>query len=443
MRYCVPALMLTATLAPAADWPQWLGPTRNAIWTEAGTLDKFPAAGPKVAWRVPVRGGYSGPAVVGDRVYVMDRNLKAEIPMGRGELGTLPGTERVLCVDAGTGKTVWEHEYDCPYSKISYPQGPRTTPVIVDGTAYTLGTMGDLIALSAAKGEVKWKLSFTADLKVKTPAWGFSAHLLHDRGTLYTLVGGEGGAVRAFDAATGKEKWKALTSTEVGYAPPVLADVGGSKQLVVWLSDVIAGLNPETGAVLWKEKHPILPEGKQQMRPAVTIATPAFFPGGVVISSFYDGALALKFENGKGVVAWRSSQGYPKAPDKLPTLMSTILARGDHLYAVDNEGAVRCAKQSTGEDVWTDTSLFGGKEVPFASAFWVQNGEKTFALTDLGDLVILKLTPQKYEELSRGHVLEPTLSTRGRKAVWAHPAFSGKKMFARNDKELVCVDLAG
>jgi outer membrane protein assembly factor BamB len=437
------AILLSTSFAAAADWPQWLGPTRNALWTETGTLDQFPKEGPKIAWRVPVRNGYSGPAVVAGKVYVMDRKLGDKIPEGRGELGTLPGNERVLCLDAATGKTLWEYEYDCPYSRISYPQGPRTTPVVVGDTVYTLGTMGDMLSLNATTGKLNWQVSFVKDLKVKTPAWGFSAHLLHDAGTLYTLVGGEGGAVRAFDAATGKEKWKALSSTEVGYSPPVLTTVGKDQQLIVWLSDTVAGVNPKTGVVLWKEKHPLLKEGQTQMRPAVTITTPALVPDGVIVSSVYDGALSLKIEGEKATVNWRADGIFPKTPDKIPTLMTSILARGDYLYAVDFAGAVRCAKLKTGEDVWTDASLFEGKEVQFASAFWVQNGEKTFAMTDLGDLVILKLTPEKYTELGRAHILEPTLSTRGRKAVWAHPAFSGKKMFARNDKEMVCVDLAG
>ena len=139
----------------ADDWPQWAGPQRDGVWREDGLLQRFPAGGPRILWRVPIGAGYSGPAVVGDRLYVMDRpDVPPPAPGQEARISkdAIPGTERVLCIDAKTGKTLWVHQYDCPY-QISYPSGPRTTPTVVNGKVFTLGAMGDLLCLDAVSGK--------------------------------------------------------------------------------------------------------------------------------------------------------------------------------------------------------------------------------------------------------------------------------------------------
>lgn len=435
------SVFLLLGTATAADWPQWLGPKREPVWTETGLIDAFPKTGPKVLWRKPIGPGYTGPAVVGGKVFVMDRTTKEPDPAAKG---TLPGTERVLCLDAKTGNELWKHEYDCPYVGISYPQGPRTTPLVEGDRVYTLGTMGDFLCLNAADGKVIWGSSFLKDLMVKPPIWGYSAHLLADGDKLITLVGGDGGAVRAFDKKTGKELWKALYSQEVGYSPPVIVEAGGKRQLIVWLSDLLAGLNPDTGEVYWKLKHPELPDGRKQMRPAVSIIQPAVGDGMVFVSSAYEGLCAVKLAKDKPAaeIAWKAKDTFPKESEKLPTLMTTLLVRDGHVYGVDAKGKTRCVKAATGEQVWENHSLFDGKDTLFGTVFWVWAGDKVFAQTDLGDLIVCKLSPAGYEEQSRAHVIDATFSTRGRKVVWAHPAFADKCMIARSDKEIVCVSLA-
>src|SRR5438477_9848854 len=138
------AILILASGAPAApapedeqDWPQWLGPQRDGVWRETGILEKFPADGPKVRWRTAIGGGYTGPAVARDRVYVMDRQLapgtsNPSDPFARGEI---PGSERVLCWNEADGRILWKHEYDCPYA-VSYPSGPRATPTVHAGKVY-------------------------------------------------------------------------------------------------------------------------------------------------------------------------------------------------------------------------------------------------------------------------------------------------------------------
>ena len=128
------------------------------------------------------------------------------------------GKERILCLDAKTGKQVWKHEYDCPYT-VSYPAGPRCTPTVHDGKVYFLGAEGNLTCLDADKGTVVWSKDFKKDYGAKTAIWGFAGHPLVDGKKLICVVGGEGSCVVAFDKDTGKELWKALTAAEPGLLP--------------------------------------------------------------------------------------------------------------------------------------------------------------------------------------------------------------------------------
>ena len=156
---------LAASVARADDWPQWLGPKRDSVWRENGVLDKFPKDGPPLVWKVPIGGGYSGPAVLGDRVFVMDRQLPADKKPPEMKEGGDPvkgigeGKERILCLSASTGKTIWTCDYDCKYTKIAYPSGPRCTPTVDDGRVFTLGAMGDLYCLEIDKGTVLWNIN--------------------------------------------------------------------------------------------------------------------------------------------------------------------------------------------------------------------------------------------------------------------------------------------
>ncbi|MCE9529140.1 MAG: PQQ-like beta-propeller repeat protein, partial [Planctomycetales bacterium] len=188
----------------AADWPQWMGEKRDGIWREDGILEKFPDAGPLIKWRVPIHGGYAGPAVAGGRVFVADFVSASGIPKpDPNARSQVKGKERVLCLNAADGKEIWKHEYDCTYN-IAYAYGPRCTPTVSGGKVYTLGAEGNLLCLDAEKGKVLWSHDFKADYKTATPAWGFTGHPLVDGDKLICIVGGEGSGVVAFDKNTGK-----------------------------------------------------------------------------------------------------------------------------------------------------------------------------------------------------------------------------------------------
>src|SRR5262245_35939640 len=185
-------LVLIAGPAVAADWPQWMGPNRDAVWSETGILEKFPEGGPKELWRKPIGGGFAGPAVVDGKLYVPDKVLKPgqKPPSGPFDRTKIECTERVLCLDAKTGEQIWKHEYDSPYT-ISYQEGPRCTPTVHDGKVYTLGAMGDLVCLDAATGKPVWAHNFPRDYGVTVQIWGYASHPLVYKNLVVTLVGGK------------------------------------------------------------------------------------------------------------------------------------------------------------------------------------------------------------------------------------------------------------
>jgi outer membrane protein assembly factor BamB len=433
-------VLLSAACAHAEDWPQWMGTQRDGVWHETGILQKFPAAGPTVRWRVPVGGGYSGPAVANGRVYVTDRELPAGTsnpadPFKRDEI---PGKERVLCLNEADGRVLWTHAYDCKYT-ISYPAGPRTTPVVSigsDDTVYTLGAEGTLLCLDAKKGTVVWSKDFNKDYATKTPLWGYSSSPLIDGQKVICIVGGAGSTVVAFDKDTGKELWKALSSTDIGYSSPVIYEAGGKRQLITWDSAGVHSLDPETGTVYWTEAY--------ESKMAMVIATPRKLDDKLLVTSFFSGPVMMKLDAAKPAetVLWRGKSKVETNPDKLHCCLSTPFLEDGYIYGVCAYGQLRCLKADTGEQLWETLDATGGKADRWANAFIIKNGDRFFLPNEKGDLIIAKLSPKGYEEISRAHLLEPTGIANGRPVVWSHPAFANKCIYARNDKEIVCVSLA-
>ena len=431
------ALFIAASTLRADDWPQWLGPQRDAVWRETGILEKF-SGDPVVRWRVSIGGGYSGPAVADGRVYVMDRQLAkdASNPKNAFDRSRIDGTERVLCFNEGDGRLLWTHEYDCPYT-VSYAGGPRTTPLVSGGKVYALGAEGNLVCLDAASGKEIWARDFKKDFGIATPMWGFAGHPLLDGNKLICLAGGEGSVAVAFDKDTGKEIWRALSASEPGYAPPVIYEAGGARQLIIWHPQALSSLDPETGAVLWTEA------GKANY--GMTIATPRRFGDLLFVNSFYNGSVMMRLDPAKPAATkiWQSKKVSEKDTDGLHTVMSTPLLEDGYIYGVCSYGQLRCLKADTGERVWeTFAATTGDKPVRWGNAFLVKNAERTFLFNESGDLIIAKLSPAGYVEISRAHLLDPTNTDPGRPVVWSHPAFANRSVYARNDKELVCVSLA-
>jgi len=441
------ACLLGSFIARAEDWPQWMGPQRDDVWREDGILEKFPAGGPKVLWRTPIGAGYAGPAVAGGRVYVMDRVLatgakNAANPFARDVVN---GSERVLCLNEKDGAIVWTHEYECAYD-ISYPGGPRVTPVVADGKVYTLGAEGHLFCLDAASGKVIWSHEFKKDYSVDSPMWGFSAHPLLDGNKLICIARGGGSTVVAFDKDSGKEIWRALTAAEPGYCPPVIYTINGKRQLIIWHPEAINGLDPETGKSIWSFKFAV--------KAGLSVPMPRVIPqkdGSTLlfVTSFYNGPVMLKFTPGNDLPAllWRGKANNENHTDVLHSIIPTPFVEAGFIYGVCSYGQFRCINVESGERVWESFIPTGGPyEKPegarWANAFIIKNGDRFFLPNEKGDLIIAKLSSKGYEEISRAHLLEPTSSAMGRPVVWSHPAFANRCIYTRNDKEIICVSLA-
>jgi outer membrane protein assembly factor BamB len=451
---CLVGCAMSAGITSAEDWPQWLGPQRDGVWRETGIIETFPKDGPKVVWRVPIGMGYTGPAVASGKVFVLDRILadgvKAQTdPFAKGKI---PGKERVLCLDEKTGTILWKHEYPAEYA-ISYAAGPRCTPTVDGDRVYTLGAMGHLYCLDASNGKPIWAKDFMNEYESFLPVWGFAAHPLIDGEKLICLVGGSNSRlVVAFDKKTGKELWATEScGGDFGYSPPMIYEFGGKRQIIIWHSRGVLGLEPENGKRIWRIDF--------ESKAALTAPTARKVGDDqLFITSFYNGSMLLKVSATKAEVVWKSkSRGeMPNQTTDLSSIMCTPIVDGDSIYGVCSYGQLRCIKAQTGERVWETMQATRGKLTPtkvasndepasserWSNAFIVKQGERYLLFNEQGDLIIAKLSPKGYEEISRAHLIEPTNKGGSRPVVWVHPAFANKCVFVRNDAEMVCVSLA-
>ena len=446
-----PSLLLLACAVPAAadDWPQWLGPQRDGVYREAGVDASFADAPPQELWRVNVGGGYAGPAVAGGRVFVPDFVLDdpAGFPENQFSNPALAGRERVLCLDAETGETIWEYAPRVTY-EIQYPAGPRVTPTVElenggpGGRVYFLGAMGDLVCLDAATGKKVWGYNVTEKYGSPVPVWGFSSHPLVDGDDLYTIAGPADGPLLCVDKNTGALKWKAGESAdEPGYAPPVIYNLGGARVLVAWAAEAVYGVNPSNGQVYWSV--PLAPSYN------MSVAHPVLAEAGgeqlLYCMSHDPQAVAMLKLDGTNPpeVLWRGDtrtgmNGVMDTPVLRPDLGDDGLA-----FSPDRDGVYVAASLKTGANVAKDREFFA-RPTTWGTVFTTPVGEsgRHFFATEDGSLKTGTLTENGVEIDGSAQLLEPTQIAGGRKVVWVHPAYAMNSVFWRNDRELVRADLS-
>lgn len=422
MKQTIFAAVLAAVCVPvvvADDWPQWGGPNRDIVWRESGIVKKFDTTGllPRV-WSTPIGEGYSGPAVADGRVYITDRNQRER-------------TERVLCLDAASGDEIWKLEYPARYT-ISYPAGPRATPVVHDGLVYAVGAVGHLFCIEAKSGELVWEKQFQRDYGTSLPVWGMAASPLIDGDQLITLVGGPDALVVSFDRRTGRELWRAIDDPAVGYCPPVIHEFGGRRQLIVWHPSAITSLDPASGEKIWD--YPF------KVRSGLSIPMPRKIGDRLFVTSFYNGPVMLQVGRDSAELVWKGNSNSERDTDKLHSIMPTPVVTEQNIFGVCSYGQLRCLDTRTGARQWETLDATGSGR--WWNAFLIPHEDRFFLHNEQGDLIIARLSREGYEEISRAKLVEPTRRVQRRLTIWSHPAFAMKSVFARNDREIVRVNLA-
>ena len=422
----------------ADDWPGWFGPQRDGVWREKGILKSFPEDGPKVLWRTKIHRGYAGPAVASGKVFIMDRKIPdlSATPANPFARGQIPGNERLACIDAETGKLIWEKTYDCPYT-ISYAAGPRTTPLIENNRVYSLGAEGNLICSKTENGKEIWSADLNEMTGSKTPTWGFSAAPMIHGELLICLAAGDGSVALALNKMTGKEKWRALSAKEPGYAPPVIITHGGKKLLIIWHPEAANALDPETGKLIWRVPW--------KLRFGLSVSTPQLVGDILYFSSFYNGSMALELQDeGPPEILWRTEKESEKRTEHLHGIMNTAVIADGYLYGACSYGEFRCLELKSGKRIWESLAPVGLKRpTRWGTVFVTPHEERYFLFSENGELAIAGLSPEGYRETSRAKIIEPNgLDMRQRKIVWSHPAYAMRSCFVRNDTELIRVSLA-
>jgi outer membrane protein assembly factor BamB len=397
-------LALSSSCLLAADWPQWRGPMRtgHADASEA-PLDSLPGE-PKLLWKIPAGDGLSSPVVSGAAVLLSDAVNKKE---------TLHLIER------WTGKALWSAEIDDTFHDSQGPDGPRGTPMIQGGKVYAVSCRGKLVCLNLKDGQKIWGLDYadfgSVFIGEKGNAPGAVRHgnngtPLIDGDLLYACAGGPDGAgVLCLDKNSGKLIWKSQND-QAGYAPPVILELAGARQLVCFTAEGLIGLSPEDGKLLWRV--PI------KTAFARHVTTPVSYKDTVVVSSHQAGMIGIQVsregDRFSAKTAW----------NKKETAMNfaSPVAVGQYLYGLGPNKDLMCVDILTGEEKWSQTGYFQ-TSADKAHAGMLVVGSNILTLTDGGLLVLFPADPVKFHELGQAQVAAVN---------WCNPALAGGILYLRD-----------
>jgi outer membrane protein assembly factor BamB len=401
------AIVLTAACAAplgAADWPHWLGPNNNGSSAETGLLTNWPKGGPKVVWKKPGGQGYSAVAVADGRAITLVQRA---------------GKEWCVAFDAAKGDQLWEREIGPEY-KNQYGNGPRSTPTIDGKRVYCQSVTGPLVCLEADSGKVVWAKDILKDFNGKNISWGLSASPLVDGGLVYVIPGAAGAGVAAYHKDDGKLAWKA-GDDKAAYASPVIATVGGKKQLVVFNAFGLVGYDAAEGKDLWRIPW------KTEFD--VNITTPLVLGDRMFVASGeHVGSTMFQFKDGKPAVVWESKG---KKDQVMTTYWANAVEHEGYLYGISGEFDKRldfnCVDAKTGKLMWSQKD-FGKAAVTLAdNHLWV--------MTKTGDLVLVHCNPKGYLEKAR----VPGFLGDNRTV----PTIANGRLYVRDLENVVCLDIAG
>lgn len=397
------ALVLLASIpVVAADWPQFLGPSRNGVYIGAPLNEKWPSTGPRVIWRKQIGQGLSGPVVAAKRLILFHR---------------IDDREVVEAFDALTGAPQWRHAYPTTYrDDFGFDEGPRAVPVVADGIVFTYGAEGKLHAVDLTTGKPLWSVDAMRQFEVDKGFFGAAGSPLVEGGKVIANVGGKKAGIVAFDAKTGKVIWTATTDA-ASYSSGVAATILGRRYAVFLTRAGLVGLDPANGQVRFQRPW--------RARPAASVnaATPLVVGNTIFVSAEYGpGAGALQFDGARLVDLWLSDE-------VLSNHYATSVFYEGTLYGFHGRqefGPVfRAVDMQSGKVLWS-TGRFGAGSVALA-------GNRLVIVRETGDLALAAASPKSFQQIASAQILPPT--------VRAYPALADGVLYVRNDNTLVALDL--
>jgi outer membrane protein assembly factor BamB len=401
LRSIVVALLLTTPLV-AADWPQFLGPSRNGIYVGAPLNDKWPSTGPRVLWRKQIGQGLSGPVVAGKRLILFHRVDDREV---------------VESFDAFTGAAQWRHAYPTTYrDDFAFDEGPRAVPVVADGIVFTYGAEGKLHAVNLATGKPLWNVDATRQFDVTKGFFGAAGSPLVEAGKVIANVGGKKAGIAAFDAKTGKVIWTSTTDA-ASYSSGIAATILGRRYAVFLTGEALVGLDPADGQVRFRRPW------RARQAASVNAATPLVVGNTIFVSAEYGpGAGALQFDGTNLTDLWLSDE-------VLSNHYATSVFHEGTLYGFHGRqefGPIfRAVDLQSGKVLWS-TGRFGAGSVTLA-------GNRLLIVRESGELVIAPASPKSFQQIAAAQLLPPTMR--------AYPALADGVLYVRNDDTLAAFDL--
>jgi outer membrane protein assembly factor BamB len=409
----ITCLLLNASPSMKAnDWPQWRGPQRNGISQETGLLKEWPKDGPKLQWKATEIGsGYSTPAVVGERLYVLaNEGLENEF---------------VEALDASNGKRIWSAKLGRvgrPKQDPNFPAA-RSTPTVDGEVLYALGSDGDLACIETGNGKIKWHKNVREDFGGQCGEWAYSESPLIDGDVLVCTPGGKEATLLALNKKSGEVIWKCpLPGNDLAaYSSAVVVEVGGIRQCVQLLQKGLVGVDARTGKFLWRYSKPISKYG-------ANIPSPVVSGNSVYTASAGTGGGMVKLQaKEEGVTP---EQVYFEA--KLPTAIGGAIKSGDYLYGTTSQ-ALLCVDFGTGEVKWQDRAL-GAASLCYADGRLYLHGEN-------GEVALVEPGPEAYREKGRFTPPSPPAHSQQMERAWAYPVVANGRLYVRDHGTLWCYDV--
>lgn len=398
----LPLALLVCVPVVAADWPQFLGPSRDGVYVGAPLNERWPPAGPRIIWRKHIGQGLSGPVVAGKRIILFHR---------------LDDREVVDALDALTGTAQWRHAYPTTYrDDFGFDEGPRAVPVVADGIVFTYGAEGKLHAVDLSTGKPLWSVDAMRQFDVDKGFFGAAGSPLVEGGKVIANVGGKKGGIVAFDVKTGKVMWTATTDG-ASYSSGVAATMLGRRYAVFLTRAGLVGLDPANGQVEFRRPW------RARQAASVNAATPLVFGNKMFVSAQYGpGAGLLQFDGTTLSDVWLSD-------DVLSNHYATSVHHDGRLYGFHGRqefGPVFRAVDLQGGKVLWSTGRFGAGTVTLA-------GNRLVIMRESGELVLAAASPESFQQLAAAQILPPT--------VRAYPALADGVLYVRNGDTLAAVDL--